>query len=75
MRRQIDNRVFSIVAGEESIAESTIEDNREVIYTAVREKLESGYFVVGLPYKIPIFTWSARWSFEDDRHRQLQIHL
>lgn len=67
MRYQMDKRIFSIIEGEQSIAENTIEGNREVIYTAVQEKLASGYYVLGLPYKIPIFTWAARWSFEDDR--------
>ncbi len=63
MRRQIDKRIFSILVGKESIAENTIEGNREVIYTAVQEKLDSGYYVVGLPFKTPIFTWAARWSY------------
>jgi len=68
MRNQIDRRIFSIIEGQESIAENTIEGNREVIYTAVQDKLASGYYVIGLPYKTPIFTWAARWSFEDERH-------
>ena len=68
MRRQIDNRIFSILLGKESIAENTIEGNRDVIYTAVQDKLASGYYVIGLPLKTPIFTWAARWSTEEDRH-------
>ena len=68
MRRQIDKRIFSILVGKESIAENTIEGNREVIYTAVQKKMESGYFVIGLPLKTPIFTWAPRWSFEEERH-------
>ncbi len=67
MRQQMDKRIFSILEGKQSIAENTIEDNREVIYTAIQEKLNAGYYVIGLPYKTPIFTWAARWSFEDDR--------
>ncbi|MDE3743500.1 hypothetical protein [Maribacter polysaccharolyticus] len=67
MRNQIDRRIFSIIEGEESIAENTIEGNREVIYTAVQDKLVSGHYVIGLPFKIPIFTWAARWSTEEDR--------
>ncbi|MBD0849823.1 hypothetical protein [Maribacter arenosus] len=68
MRRQMDKRIFSILEGKQSIAENAIEDNREVIYKAVQEKLESGYHVIGLPYKTPIFTWVPRWSFEDERN-------
>ena len=63
MRNQMDQRIFSILLGEESIAEGTIDGNRDVIYTAVQKKLASGYYVVGLPYKIPIFTWAPRWSY------------
>ena len=68
MRNQIDRRIFSIIVGEESIAENTIEGNRDVIYTAVQDKLASGYYVIGLPLKIPIFTWGPRWSFEEERN-------
>ncbi|WP_343486611.1 hypothetical protein [Allomuricauda sp. d1] len=68
MRNQIDKRIFSILEGQQTIAENTVEGNREVIYEAVEEKLISGYYVLGLPYKTPIFTWVARWSFLDDRH-------
>ena len=68
IRNQVDRRIFSILKGEESIAQNTIDDNREVIYTAIQDKLASGYWVSGLPYKTPIFTWAPRWSFEDERH-------
>jgi hypothetical protein len=71
MRNQIDKRIFSILEGQQSIAENTVDGNREVIYTAVEEKLTSGYYVMGLPYKTPIFTWVARWSFQDDRHMRV----
>ncbi len=67
MRYQMDQRIFSILEGQQTLAENTIEGNREVIYNAVQEKLADGYFVLGLPYKTPIFTWAARWSFQDDR--------
>ena len=63
----MDKRIFSILLGDESVAESTIEGNRDVIYTAVEEKLTSGYYVIGLPYKIPIFTWPPRWSTDEAR--------
>ncbi|WP_425236740.1 hypothetical protein [Ulvibacterium sp.] len=68
MRNQIDKRIFSILEGQQSITESTVDGNREVIYNAVEEKLTAGYYLMGLPYKTPIFTWIARWSFQDDRH-------
>ncbi|MEP0133067.1 MAG: hypothetical protein ABJJ25_12715 [Eudoraea sp.] len=67
MRRQMDSRIFSVLTGEVTIAENTIEGNREVIYTAVQDKLASGYYVIGLPFKIPIFTWAPRYSFEEER--------
>ena len=68
MRRQMDNRIFSILEGNESIAENTIEGNREVIYKAVQKKLDSGYYIIGLPLKTPIFTWGPRWPFEQERN-------
>ncbi|MGK7896539.1 MAG: hypothetical protein AB4372_23695 [Xenococcus sp. (in: cyanobacteria)] len=67
MRYQIDKRIFSILLGEQSIAEGTIKGNRDVIYSAVEEKLTSGYYVIGLPYKTPIFTWAPRWSTDVER--------
>ena len=67
MRRQMDSRIFSILSGKVTIAENTIEDNREVIFEAVKEKLEEGYYLIGLPYKIPIFTWAPLFSFEEER--------
>ena len=67
MRRQMDKRIFSILEGKQSIAENAIEDNRTVIFSAVQKKLESGYYVIGLPYKTPIFTWAPLHSFEDER--------
>ncbi len=39
MRRQMDKRIFSILEGKQSIAENTIEDNREVIYTGCTRKI------------------------------------
>lgn len=67
MRYQMDKRIFSILEGQQSITENTIEGNREIIYNAVQEKLADGYYFIGLPYKTPIFTWAARWSFQNDR--------
>jgi hypothetical protein len=67
IRNQIDKRIFSIIKGEESLSENTIENNREVIFFGVKEKLESGYFVIGLPFKVPIFTWPSRYSSEEER--------
>ncbi|WP_299534715.1 hypothetical protein [Ulvibacterium sp.] len=67
MRNQMDKRIFSILLGEQSIAEETIEDNRDIIYSAVIEKVTSGYYVVGLPFKTPIFTWPPRWSTDVER--------
>ena len=55
IQRQIDKRILSIVFQETTIAESTISDNRDGIYANIEERLEEGYWVIGLPYKVAIF--------------------
>jgi hypothetical protein len=66
IKNQIDRRILSIIIGEESLSGQTIENNREIIYYGVQEKIESGYFLIGLPFKTPIYTWPARYSVEED---------
>lgn len=59
IQRQLDKRVFSIIEGSQTISESTIEGNREVIYEGVIKRIQQGYWLIGMPYHIPIFTWPA----------------
>lgn len=60
IQRQIDKRILSIVFGENTVMASTIEGNRDVIYEGIAKRLNEGYFVIGLPNDIPIFTYPAR---------------
>lgn len=61
VQRQIDKRILSIVYSETTIAESTIEDNRDFIYEGIENRFKEGYWIIGLPYDVPIFEgYSAR---------------
>lgn len=54
---QVDKRILSIVFDETSIAESTIDDNRDKIYNGIRDRISEGYWVVGMPYREEIFVY------------------
>ncbi|GAB3224318.1 hypothetical protein GCM10027454_19890 [Algoriphagus aestuariicola] len=64
IQRQIDRRILSIIFQETSLVESTIESNRDEIYIGILEKIEKGYWIIGLPYDVPIFVRSARFGKE-----------
>lgn len=55
VQRQIDKRILSIVFQETSLAESTINDNRDQIYEGIERRIDEGYWVIGLPYNSEIF--------------------
>lgn len=55
IKNQIDRRILSIVLGEESLAESTIESNRDLIYDNIADRIEENHWIIGLPYRIPVF--------------------
>ncbi|AKP52435.1 hypothetical protein [Cyclobacterium amurskyense] len=56
IQNQIDRRILSIVFQETSLTESTIENNRDVIYEGINNNISQGYWLFGLPLEIPIFT-------------------
>lgn len=66
IKNQLDNRVFSILSGSMSIAESTVDGNREIIYEGVLNRLFQGHWIIGLPYDIEIFTWPSIYG-KDER--------
>lgn len=55
IQKQIDNRILSIIFQENSLKESTIDGNRDMIYDGVLQKIDEGYWVLGLPYDEPIY--------------------
>lgn len=67
IRNQLDDRFFSILDGDKTIEASMFHENRDVIYYGILEKIDKGYFYLGLPYEIPIFTWPRRWSSDVER--------
>src|SRR5690606_30321427 len=62
IQRQIDRRILTIVFQETSITESTIENNRDIIYEAVSERINEGHWVIGLPLERPIFIKEGRYN-------------
>ena len=57
IRDQIDKRILSIIFEETTIAESTIESNRDKIYDGIQLKIAQNYWIVGLPYREDIFVY------------------
>lgn len=55
IQRQIDNRILSILFEEQTLAESAIEGNRDMIYDGMLSRIDEGYWVIGLPLEVPIF--------------------
>jgi len=55
VKKQVDNRVFSIVFEDNSIKESAIDGNRDMIYKGALGKIDDGYWFIGLPYNTPIY--------------------
>lgn len=55
IQRQVDKRILSIVTGETSITQSTIRNNRDVIYEGIGKRIKEGYWFVGLPYGKGVF--------------------
>lgn len=55
IQRQVDKRIFNIVLGQTELLDSVYHDNRDVIYENILDKIEKGYWVIGLPYSQKIF--------------------
>ena len=56
IQHQVDKRILSIIYQETTIAESTINNNRDIIYEGIYRRIREGYWAVGLPFNLPIFT-------------------
>lgn len=60
IRRQVDKRIISVISSDGSIYESTIRNNRDVIYEGIVHRVLEGYWVFGLPYDVGIFHKTPR---------------
>lgn len=58
IKAQVDRRILSIIFQETTVVESTVEGNRDIIYDGVMDRIEEGYWVVGLPYTVGIFSYT-----------------
>ena len=63
IKGQIDRRILSIVLGEADLKENTVENNRDLIYDNIEARINENHWVLGLPYKKPVFT---RYNLENE---------
>ncbi|MEP0133083.1 hypothetical protein [Eudoraea sp.] len=61
--RQVDKRILSIVLGEADLKENTVENNRDLIYDNIEARINENHWVLGLPYKKPVF---SRYNLENE---------
>lgn len=66
IQRQVDNRIFDIILGTTQLSESVYENNREVIFNGVGDRIKEGYWMFGLSHDSPIFTWYRDSSMYSD---------
>jgi hypothetical protein len=55
IRQQVDLRILSIVKGSTTLEESAIENNRDIIYEGIENRIKEGYWIFGLPYEKGVF--------------------
>lgn len=58
IKNQIDKRFIHIVRGSTTINESIYENNRKYIVDGVLEKISQGYWVLGIPINMEMFTYN-----------------
>lgn len=61
IRNQIDKRIFSTIFDASELYTQTVDNNRDVIFDGVKERLSEGYWIIGLPYNKPIFIAKANY--------------
>jgi hypothetical protein len=55
IHEQVDQRIFSLLRGSTSLQQSVIENNRDIIYEGIQNRIKEGYWLFGLPNNKPIF--------------------
>lgn len=56
IKMQVDKRIFDIVLGSTLLSESVYENNRDVIFEGVSNRIFQGYWLFGLSYDTPVFS-------------------
>ena len=56
IKNQVNLRIFDIVMGPTLLSESVYENNREVIFDGVSNRIFQGYWLFGLSYDTPVFS-------------------
>lgn len=75
IHRQIDMRFFRITDGETTISKQTINDNRDFMYKGAVERIEQGYWKIGLPYDVPFFNQYSIEKGKIVKHSKMDISL
>lgn len=58
LKRQVDLRILPLVMTNEYVFEDAYYNNRDFIVDGVIEKIDQGYWLIGLPYSKPIFSYN-----------------
>lgn len=75
LQNQLNNRFISILTDISTLEESTIENNRDYIYEAIQYRISEGYWIIGLPYRIPVFLKNFRYDNEERAMVKTDISL
>lgn len=65
IHKQVDSRIFGVIAGTTLLSESVYENNRDAIFKGVSDRIKEGYWLFGLSYNRPIFTWYRKSLYQD----------
>lgn len=66
IRSQLDRRVLSLFETESSFSKVTLENDRVFIYEDISERIQDGYWVIGMPFNEPIFVRKAVRTYDVD---------
>jgi len=75
LQNQLDNRVILIIKGYVTLEESTIDNNRDYIYEGIQNRIADGYWIIGLPYRIPIYLKNFLYNFEERAMTKTDISI
>lgn len=56
IKNQVDTRILDVVFGATLLSESVYENNRDVIFDGVSNRINQGYWLFGLSYNTPIYS-------------------
>lgn len=57
IQNQVNRRILSLLLAQSDLSSSVYENNREIIIDGAIARINEGYWLIGMPYNIPIFIW------------------